>query len=45
MRTLEQHGRGQEQRTAAQILAEKLYWTFQPEHIGELVTKRSDPQI
>lgn len=39
MRTLELHGRGQEQRTAAQILAEKLYWTFQPEHIGELVTK------
>lgn len=41
MRTLELHGRGQEQRTAAQILAEKLYWTFQPEHIGELVTKGS----
>ena len=45
MRTLEQHGRGQEQRTAAQILAEKLYWTFQPEHIGELVTKGSQEPL
>ncbi|MFM8525907.1 MAG: hypothetical protein ACKOCM_09850 [Cyanobacteriota bacterium] len=44
MRTLELHGRGQEQRTASQILAEKLYWTFQPEHIGDLVSKGSqDP--
>lgn len=45
MRTLELHGRGQEQRTAAQILAEKLYWTFQPEHIGELVTKGSQEPL
>lgn len=45
MRTLEQHGRGQEQRTAAQILAEKLYWTFQPEHIGELVAKGSQEPL
>ena len=45
IRTLEQHGRGQEQRTAAQILAEKLYWTFQPEHIGELVAKGSQEPL
>lgn len=45
MRTLELHGRGQEQRTAAQILAEKLYWTFQPEQIGELVTKASQEPL
>lgn len=45
MRTLELHGRGQEQRTAAQILAEKLYWTFQPEHIGELVAKGSQEPL
>ena len=44
MRTLELHGRGQEPRTPAQILAEKLYWTFQPETIGDLVAKGSqDP--
>lgn len=45
MRTLELHGRGQEQRTAAQILAEKLYWTFQPDRIGELVSKDSQEPL
>lgn len=39
MRTLEEYKRGDEQRTAAEILAEKLYWTFQPDKIGDLVTK------
>lgn len=39
MRTLEEYKRGNELRTAAEILAEKLYWTFQPEKIGDLVTK------
>lgn len=45
MRTLELHGRGQERRTAAQILAEKLYWTFQPDRIGELVSKGSQEPL
>ncbi len=39
MRTLEEYKRGQEQRTASEILVEKLYWTFQPDKIGDLVTK------
>ena len=39
MRTLEEYKRGDDQRTPAEILAEKLYWTFQPEKIGDLVTK------
>ncbi len=39
MRTLEQYKRGDDQRTAAEILAENLYWTFQPDRIGDLVTK------
>jgi len=39
MRTLEEYKRGDDQRTAAEILAEKLYWTFQPDKIGDLVTK------
>ena len=39
MRTLEEHKRGDDQRTDAEILAEKLYWTFQPDKIGDLVTK------
>lgn len=41
MRTLEDYKRGEEKRTAAEILAEKLYWTFQPDKIGDLVTKGS----
>ena len=36
MRTLEEYKRGDDQRKAAEILAEKLYWTFQPEKIGDL---------
>ena len=39
LRTLEEYKRGDDQRTAAEILAEKLYWTFQPDKIGDLVTK------
>jgi AAA15 family ATPase/GTPase len=39
MRTLEEYKRGDEQRTAAEILFDKLYWTFQSEKIGDLVTK------
>ncbi|MFN2436907.1 MAG: AAA family ATPase [Desulfotignum sp.] len=39
MRTLEEHRRGEENRTAAEILVEKLRWTFQSDKIGDLVTK------
>ncbi|MDC8445798.1 MAG: ATP-binding protein [Nitrosomonas sp.] len=42
MRTLEEYKRGDEQRTASEILTEKLYWTFQPDKIGDLVTKGAD---
>lgn len=42
VRTLEEYKRGDDQRTAAEILAEKLYWTFQPDKIGDLVTKGAD---
>lgn len=41
VRTLEEYRRGNDLRSAAEILAEKLYWTFQPEKIGDLVTKKS----
>lgn len=41
-RTLEEFQRGNDNRTAAEILAEKLYWTFQAERIGELVSKGED---
>lgn len=39
MRTLEEYKRGDDQRNAAEILADKLYWTFQAEKIGDLVSK------
>lgn len=42
MRTLEEYQRGNEQRSAAEILADKLYWTFQADKIGDLVTKNAD---
>ena len=45
MRTLEEYKRGDDQRTAAEILAQKLYWTFQPEKIGDLVTKGAESAL
>lgn len=45
MRTLEEYKRGDDQRTAAEILYEKLYWTFQPDKIGDLVTKGADTAL
>ncbi len=45
MRTLEEYKRGHDQRTATKILAEKLYWTFQPDKIGDLVTKGADGNL
>lgn len=42
MRTLEEYRRGNEQRTIADILVDKLYWTFQTEKIGDLVSKKSN---
>lgn len=42
LRTLEEYKRGDEQRSASDILTEKLYWTFQSEKIGDLVSRGSD---
>lgn len=39
MKTIEEYKRGDDQRSATEILADKLYWTFQADKIGELVTK------
>lgn len=39
MRTLEEYKRGDDQRLAAEILSDKLHWTFQLDKIGDLVTK------
>lgn len=40
MRTLEEFKRGDEPRSAAEILADKLHWTFQADKIRHLVAKR-----
>lgn len=45
LRTLEDYKRGNEQRSAAEILADKLYWTFQAEKIGDLVSKGADTPL
>ncbi|MDP3874867.1 MAG: AAA family ATPase [Methyloversatilis sp.] len=45
MRTLEEYKRGNEQRSASEILADKLYWTFQAEKIGDLVSKSADAPL
>lgn len=39
MRTIEDYKRGDNPNSASEILAQKLYWTFQPEKIGDLVMK------
>jgi AAA15 family ATPase/GTPase len=41
MRTIEEYKRGDDRRSEAEILSEKLYWTFQSEKIGDLVSKAS----
>ena len=45
VRTLEEYKRGDDQRKAAEILADKLYWTFQAEKIGDLVAKGADAPL
>lgn len=42
MRALEAYQRGDDTRTAAEILVEKLKWTFEPGKIGDLVSKGKD---
>lgn len=45
LRTLEEYKRGADQRSAAEILAEKLYWTFQADKIGDLVARGADQPL
>lgn len=45
IRSLEEYGRGNDPRHLEEILAEKLYWTFQPEKIGDLVSKGSETPL
>ena len=45
MRTIEEYKRGNDQRSTSDILADKLYWTFQPDKIGDLVTKGAESPL
>lgn len=45
LRTLQEYKRGHEQHSAAEILADKLHWTFQAEKIGDLVSKGADAPL
>ena len=45
LRTIEEYKRGNEQRSAGEILADKLYWTFQAEKIGDLVSKGAEAAL
>lgn len=45
MRSLEEYQRGNEQRTDAEILVDKLRWTFQVEKIGDLVSKGNNQRL
>ena len=42
IRTLEAYKRGNEPRTIQEILSDKLYWTFETEKLGDLVSKKAD---
>lgn len=41
MKVIEDHGRGDSKQDASLLLAERLYWTYQTEKIGDMVSKRS----
>lgn len=45
VRTLESYKRGDNPKSAADILFEKLYWTFQSEKLGDLATKSCDDPL
>ncbi len=41
IKTIEDYKRGDDNRTEAEILSERLYWTYQTDKIGDIVTKAS----
>lgn len=45
MRTLEQYRRGNAQQSLADILQEKLHWTFQIDRLGDLVSKADNAKL
>lgn len=45
MRTIEDYKRGDNPDTIAHVLFAKLYWTFQAENTGDLITKSRDDKL
>ncbi len=45
VKTIEGYKRGDDVRTSNEILADKLRWTFQADHLGDLVTKGQDEHM
>jgi len=45
LRTIEQYKRGNDQKSSSEILVDKLFWTFQADKIGDLVTKGAESDL
>ena len=45
IRTLEEFKRGNDKRKSGEIIANRLYWTFQTDKIGDLVSKGADERL
>lgn len=45
LKTIEGYRRGNDQRSVSEILANKLYWTFQTDKIGDLVRKGAEGSL
>lgn len=45
LKTMEQYKKGQDNQSLPDILADKLYWTFQPDSLGELVNKNDKGKL
>jgi len=45
IRTIEEYKRGNDLRSDNEILAQKLYWTFQTDKIGDLIKKGADGSL
>ena len=45
IRTLEEYKRGNDLSTANEIIADKLYWTFQVDKIGDIVSKGAEKPL
>ncbi len=45
IKSIEQNNRGKEIKTISELISEKLYWTFQPNNLGDLVRKNADDSL